>query len=258
MVEPPPEVREHYKSEIVEAERLIRWRGRLEFVRTQEIIRRHLPSGPLAILDVGGAAGVHAEWLADDGHTVHVLDPMPHHVEQARRLAGPLGPSRRRSVTLVAYREATKVPMRCCCSVRCTASRSGPIACVPARSGSCGQAWRPVFAAAISRFASAARRLGPRASLSSRASSHRRTGPARRSASELDRMPHWFTTAFLDHPSELPDEAAAAGLECIEIVGVEGVAGWTGGHHRPLGRHQSPRGHPLRSPGDRIRAVTTR
>src|SRR5262245_20082643 len=89
MVEPPAEVRGHYESEIAEADRLTRGAGRLEFVRTQEIIRRHLPPAPLTILDVGGGAGVHAEWLADDGHTVHVIDPMENHVAAARRLARP-------------------------------------------------------------------------------------------------------------------------------------------------------------------------
>ena len=58
------------------------------------------------VLDVGGGAGVHAAWLADDGHSVHVIDPMPSHVEQANRLAGPrrritaeVGDARRLAVT---------------------------------------------------------------------------------------------------------------------------------------------------------------
>jgi len=41
-----------------------------------------------------------------------------------------------------------------------------------------------------------------------------------------ERVPHWFTTAYFHDPSELPDEAAAAGMGCVEVVGVEGVAGW--------------------------------
>lgn len=43
-----------------------------------------------------------------------------------------------------------------------------------------------------------------------------------------DRIPHWFTTAYFHHPSELPEEAVAAGLDRLEVVGVEGVAGWFG------------------------------
>ena len=87
MPEPAPEIRRHYESEIVEADRLARGAGRLELVRTQEIIRRHVPGPPLEVLDVGRGAGVHAV-LADDGHSVQVIDPMPSHVDQARLLAG--------------------------------------------------------------------------------------------------------------------------------------------------------------------------
>src|SRR5215471_6359601 len=87
MVEESSEIREHYEAEVVEAERLTSGAGQLELVRTREIVRRHLPPGPLTIHDVGGGAGAHAAWLADDGHEVHVVDPMPNHVEAARRLA---------------------------------------------------------------------------------------------------------------------------------------------------------------------------
>ena len=41
-----------------------------------------------------------------------------------------------------------------------------------------------------------------------------------------ERTPHWFTTAYFHHPADLPGEAASAGLDCLEVVGVEGVAGW--------------------------------
>ncbi|GLW91346.1 class I SAM-dependent methyltransferase [Actinokineospora globicatena] len=40
------------------------------------------------MLDVGGGTGVHAEWLARDGHTVHLLDLVPAHVEAASVLPG--------------------------------------------------------------------------------------------------------------------------------------------------------------------------
>src|SRR5262245_59636142 len=89
MPEPAPEIRRHYEAEVDEAGRLDRGAGRLELARTQEIVRRHLPAPPLEVLDVGGGAGVHAAWLADDGHAVHVIDPMPSHVDQAKVLAGP-------------------------------------------------------------------------------------------------------------------------------------------------------------------------
>jgi ubiquinone/menaquinone biosynthesis C-methylase UbiE len=37
---------------------------------------------------------------------------------------------------------------------------------------------------------------------------------------------HWFTTAYFHHPDDLRQEAEDVGLEVIELVGVEGLAGW--------------------------------
>ena len=62
--------------------------GRLEYWRTQDVLRRVLPAAPARVLDVGGGSGVHAEWLARDGHEVELVDPVPLHVEQASRLPG--------------------------------------------------------------------------------------------------------------------------------------------------------------------------
>lgn len=62
--------------------------GRLEFWRTQEVLRRLLPAAPARVLDVGGGSGVHAAWLAADGHHVELVDPVPLHVAQAAELPG--------------------------------------------------------------------------------------------------------------------------------------------------------------------------
>jgi ubiquinone/menaquinone biosynthesis C-methylase UbiE len=66
-----------------EAARLSAGAGRLELERTKELIERFLTSGALDILDVGGGPGVYASWLSQKGHRVHVVDPIPLHVEQA-------------------------------------------------------------------------------------------------------------------------------------------------------------------------------
>jgi 2-polyprenyl-3-methyl-5-hydroxy-6-metoxy-1,4-benzoquinol methylase len=63
--------------------------------RTREIIERHLPAGRLRMLDVGGGTGVHARWLAELGHSVEVVDPMPRHVAAARALGAAGLPSPR-------------------------------------------------------------------------------------------------------------------------------------------------------------------
>lgn len=60
--------------------------GRLEFDRTQEIVRTATPA-PARVLDVGGATGAHASALARDGYDVVLVDPVESQVAVAR-LAG--------------------------------------------------------------------------------------------------------------------------------------------------------------------------
>jgi SAM-dependent methyltransferase len=78
----------HYADGAAEASRLSRSaHGRLEFLRTQELLRSVL-AVPSVVLDVGGATGVHAAWLAGDGCSVHVVDVVPAHVAVAAGLPG--------------------------------------------------------------------------------------------------------------------------------------------------------------------------
>lgn len=58
----------------------------LEKIRTQELIQRFIPKPPATVIDVGGAAGVYAFWLADAGYDVHLLDITPRLVRAAQRL----------------------------------------------------------------------------------------------------------------------------------------------------------------------------
>ncbi|MFF3860043.1 class I SAM-dependent methyltransferase [Streptomyces sp. NPDC002209] len=80
--------------------------GTLELVRTRELLRRHLPPAPARVLDVGGGPGTHAHWLAADGYTVHVVDPVPKHVSRAGALDGvtsELGDARRLTAAAGTY-----------------------------------------------------------------------------------------------------------------------------------------------------------
>ncbi|MEU7741187.1 class I SAM-dependent methyltransferase [Nonomuraea sp. NPDC049158] len=80
---------EHYTKETSESTRLTRPpHGRLEYLRTQELLRRTLMPPPARILDVGGGTGVHAQWLAADGYEVQLVDPVHTHVEAAAALPG--------------------------------------------------------------------------------------------------------------------------------------------------------------------------
>jgi SAM-dependent methyltransferase len=219
----PPEIIDHYTDEVDEGDRLAEGFSQLELLRVQEVVRRHLPEGSLRVLDVGGGTGVHAEWLAADGHVVHVVDPVPRHVEQAATLEGvtsELGDARQLSAPdksadvvllfgplyhlsdpkdrLQALREAIRVV------------RPGGV----------------VFVAAVSKYASLfdglAREFLFEPGFLAIVERDLREGEHR----NLDRLPHRFTTAHFHHPEELRAEISAVGLDVLELVGIEGLAGW--------------------------------
>jgi ubiquinone/menaquinone biosynthesis C-methylase UbiE len=64
----------------------VRGRGDLIRLRTWDIFDRYLPPEG-SVLDVGGGPGTHSAHLAECGFHVTLLDPLPHHVESARRRA---------------------------------------------------------------------------------------------------------------------------------------------------------------------------
>jgi SAM-dependent methyltransferase len=217
---------EHYEGEIREEDRITSGIGQLELVRTQEILRRHLPDAPAQILDVGGATGVHASWLAADGYHVHIVDLTPRHVEKARTDLGPLGVTAE-----IGDARKLSAPDDTFDAVLVF----GPLYHLTDRADRVGalrearRVVRPggiVAVAAISRFASLFDGLSRQFLFQ----------PEFRAIVEGDlgdgchrnpeRRPGWFTTAFFHRPDELRSEVEAAGLGLIEVVGVEGLAGW--------------------------------
>jgi ubiquinone/menaquinone biosynthesis C-methylase UbiE len=221
----PPEILDHYGEEIDEGARITAGLGQLELVRVQEVVRRHLPAGALRVLDVGGGTGVHAAWLAADGHSVHVVDPVPRHVEQSAALEGAtseLGDARHLSAADGSFDAVLLFgPLYHLVEV---ADRQRALA--EAR-----RVVRPggvVFVAAISKFASLfdglARGFLFDPDFQEIVEADLREGQHRNPT----RHPHWFTTSHFHHPDELRTEVADAGLEVVEVVGVEGMAGWLG------------------------------
>jgi len=214
----PPEVLRYYAAGR-EHRRITAGPNRLELLRTQDILRRHLPPPPARVLDVGGGAGVHAAWLASSGYAVHVIDPVPLHVEQARALGtvtAAIGDARELTEPDASY-DATLL--------------LGPLYHLVDRAervralSEAGRVTRPgglVAGAAISRFApfidgfSGGAAADPRfAAMMERDLTD---GQHRNEANE----PGWFTTAYFHHPDELPAEIAAAGLDLVAVVAVEG------------------------------------
>ena len=86
---------EHYERLFDEDARLASPEGRVEVVRTRELLEPHL-GGVRWVLDVGGGTGVHAAWLAERGCDVEVIDITPRHVAIARErgLAAQVGDAR--------------------------------------------------------------------------------------------------------------------------------------------------------------------
>src|SRR5262245_64690385 len=80
----PNEITRYYQ-EVAEEGRLAAGPSQLEFARTKEVVLRYLSPPPATILDVGGASGAYALWLAEGGYQVHLIDPVSRLVEEARR-----------------------------------------------------------------------------------------------------------------------------------------------------------------------------
>ena len=179
----PDEIVEHYERDVDEGSRITGGLNELELVRTREIVERHLPPGRLSILDVGGGTGVHARWLAEAGHHVELVDPMPRHVEAANALAAEGLPVEARAGDARALAE----PADTFDAVLCF----GPLYHLIERADRL-TAWREalrvtkpgglVFAAVISRFASLFSGLTHDAAVRSRVPRDRRTGSHERPA----------------------------------------------------------------------------
>lgn len=78
-----PAIRAYYERSPEET-RLEVGAFRLEELRSRELILRHAPSPPAVVLDVGGAAGAYAFWLAERGYEVRLMDAAPRLVAVAR------------------------------------------------------------------------------------------------------------------------------------------------------------------------------
>ncbi|MBP5908755.1 methyltransferase domain-containing protein [Streptomyces sp. LBUM 1478] len=199
--------------------------GRLEFWRAQDLLRRLLPAAPARVLDAGGGTGIHAEWLAEDGYEVEVVDPVPMHVERSGRLPGVtarLGDARALPAGDAAYDVVLFL---------------GPLYHLPERPDrvraltEAHRTVRPggvVVAATINRFAG----LNDTLMLGNYFIPERRehidsvAGHGRHRRSPED--PHFTTACFAD-PAEVPGEFTEAGLTHEGQYGVEGVAWLMGG-----------------------------
>jgi ubiquinone/menaquinone biosynthesis C-methylase UbiE len=211
-----------------EEQRLTASLGRLERIRTWEIMERHLPPSPSRLLDVGGGTGVYALPLADRGYEVHLIDPVPRHVERARVL------SRASVAPLASANVGDARNLDVADAAFDVVLLSGPLYHLTDRRdriNALAEARRVLvpggllLSAYISRFASACDGIQEGAL----------RDPAFAEIVERDltdgihqnpaNRPQWFTTAYFHRPEEIRPEIDEVGLRFDNLVAVEGP-GW--------------------------------
>jgi ubiquinone/menaquinone biosynthesis C-methylase UbiE len=217
------EITEFY-SKGLERDRLATGAGALEFARTQAILQRYLPPPPAVIVDVGGGPGRYSAWLAERGYRVHLVDPVPLHIEQARERAGAalasaeVGDAR----ALRLPNESADVVMLMGPLYHLTDRLDRLKALAEAR-----RVCRPsgvIIAAAISRFASMLDGLRG-GYLEDPAFAEVAAGDLRDGRHHNPTgNPAYWTTAYFHRPEELASELAAVGLAHETTLAVEGPA----------------------------------
>jgi ubiquinone/menaquinone biosynthesis C-methylase UbiE len=221
MVELDPLIRAFYAERYVEDDRLARsGHGRLEFLRTQELVRRYLPGPGATVLDVGGATGVHARWLAADGYAVTLVDPVEEHVAKASEIGSftaLVGDARQLEQTT----DSVDVTLLFGPLYHLVEAADRAQALAEAR-----RVTKPgglVVAAGISRYAGLLE-YGTKGMLTGDNLSL--YADALTTGRNYDE-PNGFTNAYFHHADELRAEFGQAGFGEIEVLGVEGPAAAT-------------------------------
>jgi SAM-dependent methyltransferase len=203
--------------------------GRLELLRTRELLQRFLPAPPATVLDVGGAAGAYALPLAAEGYEVHLVDPIALHVEQALAASAA---QREAPLASAVVGDARELPFADASAdivlmlgplYHLTEAADRTRALREAR-----RALRPggvLAAAAIMRFASTLDGIAQGFMLEPGFEEIVERDLADGQHRNPDGHPGWFTTAYFHRPDELEREVAAAGFEVRALVAVEGAVG---------------------------------
>ena len=227
----PKEIEDHYQQ-THEAERLSSSFGELERLRTEAILVRHLPPPPATIFDVGGAAGVYAFPLTQQGYRVHLIDPVASHLELARSHAS----ASRVELASITMGDARDLDVGD--SAADVILLLGPLYQLVERSDrlqalrEAGRILKPggvLFAAAISRFASfidgLARGFFCDPVFRQIVADDLASGQHRNPGNHLE----YFTTAYFHRPEQLAAEVREAGFGDVKILAVEGPA-WSTSH----------------------------
>ncbi|CAN5830828.1 class I SAM-dependent methyltransferase [soil metagenome] len=206
-----------------EQDRLERDLSRVEYLRTLDVLARYLPAPPATVVDIGGGPGRYAVWLAAQGYTVCLLDPVPLHVEQARATLQDF----EHAEAEVGDTRALPYPDKSADAVLLL----GPLYHLTERadrSKALEEAKRvlkpggTLFAAAISRFASFLDGLSfgflNDPAFAKIVDDDLQTGVHQ----NLERRDNYFTTAYFHRPEELSRETEKAALKLEVLIGLEG------------------------------------
>ncbi len=216
-----------YYNQGREQARLANGRGSLEQIRTQDILGRFLPPTGV-ILDIGGAAGIYALWLAQLGYQVHLVDLMPIHIQQAQQ-ASALQPE----FPLASLREGDARSLEFEDNMADTVLLLGPLYHLTERTDrvqALKEAYRvlkpggQVFVATISRFASFMDGLAKKFVVDTDFIPLVRQALVDGQHRNPQRIQGYFTTAYFHKPEDVPVEIEDAGFTCTASLAVEGLA----------------------------------
>jgi ubiquinone/menaquinone biosynthesis C-methylase UbiE len=96
---------EDFYNKASEETRLEKGMGIFEFERIKELIEKHISKPNRTIIDIGGGTGKYSEWLAEKGHSVHLVEPVLKHIKLAEKRAQKL-----KNPFSVVIGEAKKLP----------------------------------------------------------------------------------------------------------------------------------------------------
>lgn len=218
-----------YYAEADESSRLRTSWFQIEQARTQELLLRHLPPSPAVIIDVGGGAGAYACWLAGRGYQVHLIDPVPKHVEQARAASScqpehPLTSAEIGDARHLPQGDATADALLLLGPLYHLVEKEDRLAALrEARRVLRPGGW--VWGAAINRFASLFDSLAhgffDDPAFAPILARDLEEGQHRNSTGN----PLYFTDACFHRPEELAQEFLTASFQVVEVVAIEGP-GW--------------------------------
>jgi ubiquinone/menaquinone biosynthesis C-methylase UbiE len=202
--------------------------GQIEFARTQNIIGRYMKQPPAVIIDVGGAAGRYASWLARGGYEVYLIDAIAMHIQQAQAASDahpetPIASCKIGDARQLEFSDA----------IADAILLLGPLYHLVEqqdRIRSLSEAYRVLktggylFAVGISRFASTLDGLTFGYFLDPVFQEIMRGDLENGQHQNPTNNPAYFTDTFFHHPDELKAEVANVGFEIADLFAVEGIS----------------------------------